>query len=82
MNYERYQRESFTKPNSFLDLIVGDPSARGQKTDNGWDSLDQLTNSLNYKYSINNKHNFDANLYSISKLTLDPILSQERICKW
>jgi hypothetical protein len=39
MNYERYQRESFTKPNSFLDLIVGDPSARGQKTDNGWDSL-------------------------------------------
>jgi TonB-linked SusC/RagA family outer membrane protein len=61
MNYERYQRESFTKPNSFLDLIVGDPSARGQKTDNGWDSLEyQLTNSLNYKYSINNKHNFES----------------------
>jgi hypothetical protein len=51
MNYERYQRESFTKPFSFLDLIV-DPAARGQKTDNGY-SLDyQLTNSLNYKYSI------------------------------
>jgi TonB-linked SusC/RagA family outer membrane protein len=61
MNYERYQRESFTKPFSFLDLIVGDPAARGQKTDNGWDSLDyQLTNSLNYKYSINNKHNFES----------------------
>jgi len=61
MNYERYQRETFTKPLSFLDLIVGDPAARGQKTDNGWDSLEyQFTNSLNYKYSINNKHNFDA----------------------
>jgi hypothetical protein len=49
MNYERYQR-AFTKPFSFLDLIVGDPAARGQKTDNGWDSLDyQLTNSLNYR---------------------------------
>jgi hypothetical protein len=63
MNYERYQRETFTKPFSFLDLIVGDP-ARGQKTDNGWDSLDyQLTNSLNYKYSINNKHNFESTVY-------------------
>ena len=61
MNYERYQRESFTKPNSFLDQIVGDPAARGSKTDNGWDSLDyQLTNSLSYKYSINNKHNFSG----------------------
>lgn len=61
MNYERYQRETFTKPFSFLDLIVGDPAARGQKTDNGWDSLEyQLTNSLNYKFSINDKHNFAA----------------------
>jgi TonB-linked SusC/RagA family outer membrane protein len=61
MNYERYQRESFTKPNSFLDLIVGDPAARGSKTDNGWDNLDyQWTNSLNYKYSIKEKHNFEA----------------------
>lgn len=61
MNYERYQRETFTKPFSFLDLIVGDPTARGQKTDNGWDSLEyQLTNSLNYKYSINGKHNFES----------------------
>ena len=61
MNYERYQRESFTKPNSYLDLIVGDPAARGSKTDNGWDNLDyQWTNSLNYKYSIKEKHNFEA----------------------
>lgn len=61
MNYERYQRESFTKPGSFLDLIVGDAAARGSKTDNGWDSLEfQLTNSLNYKYSINGKHNFES----------------------
>jgi TonB-linked SusC/RagA family outer membrane protein len=61
MNYERYQRESFIKPSSFLDLIVGDPTARGIKTDNGSDNLEyQLTNSLNYKYSINNKHNFES----------------------
>ena len=61
MNYERFQRESFIKPGSFLDLIVGDPAARGIKTDNGSDALEyQLTNSLTYKYSINNKHNFDA----------------------
>jgi len=63
MNYERYQRESFTKPNSYLDLIVGDPAARGSKTDNGSDNLDyQWTNSLNYKYSINEKHNFEGTL--------------------
>lgn len=61
MNYERFQRETFTKPNSFLDLIVGDPAARGQKVDNGSDDLQyQWTNSLNYKYSINEKHNFEA----------------------
>jgi TonB-linked SusC/RagA family outer membrane protein len=61
MNYERFQRESFVKPSSFLDLIVGDPTARGIKTDNGSDNLEyQLTNSLNYKYSINNKHNFES----------------------
>ena len=61
MNYERSQREVFLKPNSFLDLIVGDPTARGQKTDNGADNLDyQWTNSLNYKYSINEKHNFEG----------------------
>ena len=63
MNYERYQRESFIKPFSFLDNIVGDPTARGSKTDNGSDSLEyQITNSLNYKYSINEKHNFDATI--------------------
>ena len=61
INYERYQRETFTKPNSFLDLIVGDPAARGQKTDNGHDDLQyQWTNSLNYKFNIAENHNFDA----------------------
>jgi hypothetical protein len=37
MNYERYQRVIYKT--KLLDLIVGDPSARGQKTDNGWDRL-------------------------------------------
>jgi TonB-linked SusC/RagA family outer membrane protein len=63
LNYERYQRESFTKPLSFLDVITGDPTARGSKTDNGSDSFEyQFTNSLNYKYSFKNKHNFDASV--------------------
>jgi TonB-linked SusC/RagA family outer membrane protein len=61
MNYERFQRESFVKPSSFLDLIVGNPAARGIKTDNGSDSFEyQLTNSLNYKFTVNNKHNFES----------------------
>jgi hypothetical protein len=59
MNYERYQ-ESLSKPNSFLDLMEI-LQLEVKKRDNGWDSY-QLTNSLNYKYSINNKHNFDANI--------------------
>jgi hypothetical protein len=37
MNYERYQ-ESLLQ-NQTLGFNCRDPSARGQKTDNGWDSL-------------------------------------------
>lgn len=60
-NYERYQRESFVKPGSVLDGYVGDPSAPGSKTDNGWDNLDlQWTNILKYNFSIKEKHNFEA----------------------
>jgi hypothetical protein len=82
MNYERYQ-ESLLQNQIFLGFNVGDPSARGQK-DNGWDSLDyQLTNSLNYKYSINNKHNFDANLlYEYFKTNFRSYSIKKRICKW
>ncbi len=68
-NYERFQRETFTKPNSFLDQVTGDPAARGQKTDNGHDFFDyQFTNSLNYKKSLNEAHNFNATvLYEFFK---------------
>ena len=60
-NYERYQRESFIKPGSVLDGIVGDASAPGIKTDNGWDNLDiQWTNILKYRFSLKEKHNFEA----------------------
>ena len=59
LNYERRQREAFTKPNSALDLIVGDPAARGQKTDAGWDSFEyQWTNQLAYNFKVGENHSF------------------------
>ena len=69
LNYERRQREAFTKPGSVLDGYVGDPSAPGSKTDNGWDNLDsQWTNSLNYKFKVGENHSFNAiALYDYSK---------------
>ena len=61
VNYERRQREYFVKPGSVLDSYVGDPTAPGSKTDSGWDNLDmQWTNSLNYKFTIAKKHNFNV----------------------
>jgi TonB-linked SusC/RagA family outer membrane protein len=60
-NYERYQRESFVKPFSFLDNIVGDANARGSKTDNGHDALEyQWTNSIQYLFDLGSKHNIDV----------------------
>lgn len=57
VNYERRQREYFNKPNSALDLIVGDPAARGQKTDNGHDIFEyQWTNLLNYNFKLGENH--------------------------
>jgi TonB-linked SusC/RagA family outer membrane protein len=69
LNYERRQREAFTKPNSILDQIVGDPLFRGQKTDNGWDNLDyQWTNLLSYKFKVKEKNNFDlTGMYEYQK---------------
>ncbi|MEO5777021.1 MAG: SusC/RagA family TonB-linked outer membrane protein [Flavobacterium sp.] len=61
INYERRQREAFTKPGSVLDQFVGDPTAPGSKTDSGWDNIDnQWTNSLNYKFKLGENHNFSA----------------------
>jgi TonB-linked SusC/RagA family outer membrane protein len=57
LNYERRQREAFTKPFSALDLIVGDPAARGQKNDQGWDSFEyQWTNQLAYNFKLGESH--------------------------
>ncbi len=63
LNYERRQEEYFIKPFSNLDLIVGDPNARGQKRDAGWDSFEyQWTNLLNYNFKLGEKNNFIATL--------------------
>ena len=59
LNYERRQEEYFLYPNSALDLIVGDPAARGQKRDAGWDNLDyQWTHLLEYKFNLGQNHSF------------------------
>jgi TonB-linked SusC/RagA family outer membrane protein len=52
-------REYFLKPNSILDQYVGDPNARGSKTDNGAVNFNYVfTNTVTYTKSINNTHNF------------------------
>ncbi len=59
LNYERRQEEYFNKPNSALDLIVGDPAARGQKRDAGWDSFEYTwTNQLGYNFKLGESHSF------------------------
>ena len=61
MNYERRQNENFTKPGSQLDLILNGGNPVGQKGDSGWDNFEyQWTNSLAYKFSLNDSHNFSA----------------------
>ncbi len=54
-----YAREYYIKPNSILDQYVGDPSARGSKTDNGFQNFNYVfTNTATYTKSIDNTHNF------------------------
>ncbi|MEA5256651.1 TonB-dependent receptor [Arcicella aquatica] len=57
--YTDYYREYFIKPNSILDQYVGDPAARGSKTDNGSQGFNYVfTNTATYSKSIDNTHNF------------------------
>ncbi|RXK50804.1 SusC/RagA family TonB-linked outer membrane protein [Aquirufa rosea] len=56
-----YYRESYVKPNSVLDQYVGDPAARGSKTDNGYQSFNYVfSNTINYNNTIADKHNIRA----------------------
>ena len=59
INYIDYARESYIKPNSVLDQYVGDPNARGSKTDNGSSNFNYVwTNTAQYAFNINKIHDF------------------------
>ncbi len=63
-NYNRYQRESYTKPGSVLDTYVGDKKAPGSKRDNGYDNFSyNYYNGIAYKNSFD-EHHFDALVFS------------------
>lgn len=59
LTYNKYSREYFLKPNSVLDLYVGDPNARGSKTDNGSEEFAyDWINQINYNFKVGEDHNF------------------------
>lgn len=61
LNFIDYARESFIKPNSVLDQYVGDPSARGSKTDNGSTNFNYVwSNTAQYDYTLATRHSFRA----------------------
>jgi len=60
LNYVDYQREYFIKPGSILDLYVGDPNARGSKTDNGSTDLTRIwTNTATWNQTLKDVHNIN-----------------------
>lgn len=60
LNYVTASREYFVKPGSILDLYVGDPNARGSKTDNGSTDLTRIwTNTATWNQTFNNIHNIN-----------------------
>ncbi len=61
LTYNKYNREYYLKPNSVLDLYVGDPLARGQKTDNGSEEFAyDWINQASYSFNIGSDHNFSV----------------------
>ncbi|AUC77487.1 SusC/RagA family TonB-linked outer membrane protein [Olleya sp. Bg11-27] len=66
-----FRRESWLKPGSILDQIVGDPDNPGSKTDNGSNELDMtITNLLSYNTTIAEKHNLTVTgLFEYNKRT-------------
>jgi TonB-linked SusC/RagA family outer membrane protein len=70
-NYRQFKRESYVKPGSILDQIVGSPSAPGSKIDNGNQQFSfSWLNELSYEKSIG-LHSFNTSVFSeYSKGTL------------
>jgi TonB-linked SusC/RagA family outer membrane protein len=53
LNYNGFERESYIRPGSFLDVVVGDPAAPGSKTDNGNRAFNYVfTNTANYQVKL------------------------------
>lgn len=60
LNYTNYNREMFIKPGSILDQYVGDPTAPGDKTDNGKNTFNYVwTNTAQYDWAINKDHSLN-----------------------
>jgi len=60
LNFSTFERESFIKPSSFLDQVVGDPFAPGSKTDNGDRNFNYAwTNTANYITRFAENHNIN-----------------------
>ncbi|MCY7349185.1 MAG: TonB-dependent receptor [Cytophagaceae bacterium] len=58
VNYIDYARESYIKPGSILDQYVGDPNAKGSKTDNGSGTFNYIwTNTAQYSLNLATVHN-------------------------
>jgi TonB-dependent SusC/RagA subfamily outer membrane receptor len=85
-----YQRQYYVEPGSILDGIIGDPSAPGEKTDNGSREFNyDWVNKATYKFDIGSDHHFNVlavqefqkdqfNSYSLSsKGYPDPNLSTQ-----
>jgi len=63
LNFTTFNRESFIKPGSILDQYVGDPTAPGDKVDNGRNTFNYVwSNTAQYDWAINkdNSINFLA----------------------
>ncbi|SDD82018.1 TonB-linked outer membrane protein, SusC/RagA family [Mucilaginibacter pineti] len=61
MTYNDYKRDYFVKPGSILDGYIADPTAPGEKTDNGSTEFSyDWVNKAIYKFSVGEDHHFSA----------------------
>jgi TonB-linked SusC/RagA family outer membrane protein len=60
MTYDDYKRQVYIKPGSVLDTYIGDPTAPGEKTDNGSTDFDyDWVNKIIYKFDVAGDHHIN-----------------------
>ncbi|MBO9563164.1 MAG: SusC/RagA family TonB-linked outer membrane protein, partial [Niastella sp.] len=58
LTYNVFERESFIRPGSYLDQVVGDPTAPGSKIDNGSRAFNYVwSNTATYQNTFADDHN-------------------------